>query len=261
MAEPEVTTEEVAEEVEETTEEVAEETVETEEVVEELKPKQTAQERINEITRLRRDAERRAERAEARLAERERIEKAPARGEPGPRPIIDQFETTEAYEDALFEWRDSARDQKLAAERMAREHDEQLITFNSRATKLRKEHPDFDDIVESPVFTPNMRMAILSSEKGPELAYHLGLPENRAEAERIQRLSNHVQLFEMGKLEQTLSIVRKTRTTTSAPEPIKPVGITGKGETDPSKMSTAEWMAWEKERVLAKHKKKLGVPV
>lgn len=260
---------EIVEEVEEVTEEVvesAEAADETqadelaEEVVDEVvdppKPKKTAQERINEVTRLRREAEREAEYWKNKALEKD--EPKPIPTQPTGRPTIDQYETTEQYEDALFEWRDSVKQAEINATNQEKEEAEQLRVFNQRAAELRKNYADFDEVIESEVFTPNMRLAILNSDKGPQLAYHLGLPENRDLAEKIRDLPTHMQSYEIGKLDSRLSIAKKTKTVTNAPNPIKPVGISGGGEEDPSKMTTAEWMAWDQARQVEKAKQKLG---
>jgi hypothetical protein len=259
--------------MEETTEVAAEpevpvvptETVETKEevapVVETpVKPKKTAQERIDEITRARREAEREA--AYWRKAAIEKDTPKPAAPESpvvaGPqRPKIEQFDTQEQYEDALFTWRDNVREIQTAQAKREKEHVEALDAFNTRAAKLREEHEDFDEVIESPVFSPSMRVAILQSENGPDLAYYLGLEVNRELASKIRNLSVERQLYEMGKLETNLLFSKQTKKVTNAPAPIRPVGMSGAGgDIDPSKMSTDEWMRWRKEQQIEKLKKK-----
>ena len=222
--------------------------------------KQTAQERINELTRIRREKER-----EAEYWKKVALEKKEAPPEPKAeaslpgRPKLEQFETSEQYEDALFEWRDNVREIKSIAQRQEREYESALKEFNERARKLRNEHEDFDEIIDSPVFSPAMWEAVLLSENGPQVAYHLGKSENWALAERIRNLPPSRQLYEMGKVETQLLVATQKKTVTSAPAPIKPVGITGTGgEKDPSKMTTEEWMAWDKKREIEKLKAKLS---
>jgi len=263
-------TEEVAEEKEEVqVEEPAEETEEVvvEEVVEEPVPpkkKQTAQERIDEVTRFRREAER-----EAAYWRKAALDKKEEKAEPpkpeGPatpkRPTIDQFETTEMYEDALFEWRDNVKSIETASVKRQQEYDGALRTFNDRAKKLRGELEDFDEVIESPVFTPSMRMAILHSENGPQLAYHLGRAENRETAERLRNMPVEKQLYEMGKLETQLLVTKQTKKVPGAPAPIKPVGMSGAGgEVDPSKMTMDEWKKWDDDNRLKKIKERFGGP-
>jgi len=103
-----------------------------------------------------------------------------------------------------------------------------------------------------------MREALLQSENGPQVAYHLGRPENWDLANKIRELSPTRQLYELGKLETQLLVVKQTKKVTAAPPPIKPVGITGGGEKDPSKMSTEEWMDWDKKQTIEKIKKRLS---
>jgi len=269
MEEEQAVSTEVAEETgaeapaEETTEQ--EQTAEaTEEAIPQPK-KKTAQERISEITKARREAEREAEHWRQIALARERGEQPPEppRQTPSiypPRPTLDQFETTVAYEDALFAWNDNKRAIEARVVRQKQEADTALMDFNRRAEKLRAEHEDFDEVVEAEVFSPVMRQALLRTESGPELAYHLGLPENRAEADRIRSLPLELQPYELGKLETRIQLAKQTRKVPGAPAPIKPVGMTGGAGKDPSKMSTAEWMAWDKQRTLDKLKAKQGGP-
>jgi len=262
--------EEVIPETEEPTEETqAEEPAEeaAEEAVAPPPKKQTAQERIDEMRRKQGDSDRRAEakEREAEYWKKVALEKKDTPPEPKSeaslpgRPKLEQFETTEQYEDALFEWRDNVREIKTTAQRQEREYESALKEFNERARKLRNEHEDFDEVIESPVFSPAMREAVLLSENGPQVAYHLGKSENWALAERIRNLTPSRQLYEMGKVETQLLVATQKKTVTSAPAPIKPVGITGTGvEKDPSKMTTAEWFAWDNKKRIANIDKQFG---
>ncbi len=240
--------------------------VESETTVSEETPpprKKTAKERIDEITRARREAEREREYWKGVALEKQQVEERPP--EPSvtqpqlpPRPTLDQFETTVAYEDALFEWRDKVQAIKFAETHARTAQEEALRNFSQRAKKLRKEHEDFDEVIESPVFSPTMRMVLLNSESGPTIAYHLGLPENRDTAERIRFLPPDMQIYEIGKLETKILLAQQTRKVPSAPSPIKPVGMIGGTEVDPSKMTIEEWMAWDKQKTLEKLKAKYG---
>ncbi len=268
MAEETEVPAEAAEEtpVEETKEEVEVTEENKEEVAEEILPippkKKSAQERIDEITRARREAEREREYWKQVALTKEKDEPLPAQRPPSflpPRPTLDQFETTTAYEDALFTWRDNVKEIQTQVARQREAHDGALRTFNERAKNLRAEHEDFDEVIESPVFSPVMRITLLNSENGPAVAYHLGLSENRTEADRIRRLPLEMQPYELGKLETKLLLAKETKKVTQAPPPIKPVGmIGGEIEVDSSKMSTAEWMAWDKKKRMEKLKAKYG---
>jgi len=202
--------------------------------------------------------ERRTQYLQRKLDSKEAKPVAPQEPKLPPRPTIDQFETTEQYEDALFNWRDTIKAQEDARTRQQKEYDTSVAEFQRKAETMRAKHSDFDDVIESPVFSPGMRMAILNSDKGPELAYYLGRPENRAVAENMQNLSPERQLYEMGKLESKLELAAKTATRPDPPEPIEPVGMSGNvQEKDPSKMTTDEWMAWDRQRMLERLQHKL----
>lgn len=248
------------------TEEVAQETEEPKEATEEPKEepqeevvapkKKSAQERIDELTRKRRDAERDAEYWKKKALEKEEPKETTAPAQP-PRPRLEQFNTTEEYEDALFAWRDTVRETQEQAKKREREEDEAFNTFNERAEAMRREYEDFDEVITKPVFSKEMKNALLLSESGPQVAYYLGT--NPKEAARIRSLSPYLQGVELGRLETKVLLAKQTKKVTSAPAPPTPVGIAGGGkERDPSEMSTEEWMAWDRQRTLEKLKKKLG---
>jgi hypothetical protein len=249
-------------EVAEVKEEVTEAPVE--EKVEEPEPptpkKKTAQERIDEITKARREAEREKEYwKQVALDKKETPKPVQEPTIRNPRPTISQFDTTEAYEDALLDWRDRVKEEQSAEQRLVKEQEEGLSKFQKAAAKARELYPDFDEVVEAPVFSPQMRYAILNSDTGPEVAYFLGLPENYDTALKIQSLSPDKQYYEMGKLETRLALAQKTKKVPSAPAPISPVGMSGTGsEIDPSKMSIEDWMEWDKKKTLERIKQRVG---
>lgn len=226
---------------------------EVEEVVIPPPVKQTAQERINEITRKRREAEREVERLQKALADKE---KAPVSSPD--RPKIENFETQEAYEDALFNWRDSKKQNETLAEQRKREESEALAKYRANAEKVRSVYEDFDEVVEQPVFSPTMRDVLLNSDEGPMVSYFLGRPENQAITDKIRALPERLQVYELGKLEAKLLLAQKTKKPTGAPAPISPVGATGGHTIDESKLTDDEWFKLEKERQYEKIKKKYG---
>jgi hypothetical protein len=103
-----------------------------------------------------------------------------------------------------------------------------------------------------------MAETIKASDIGPDLAYWLG--SNPKEADRISRLSPLLQAREIGKIEAKLSFDPPKKKTTSAPEPIRPVGARTANPgvidtTDPratQTLSTSDWIAAERKRQIAK---------
>lgn len=227
--------------------------------------KKSAQGRIDEITRARREAEREREYwKQVALAKEQAIRQQTQPQQPQnplfpPRPTLDQFETTSEYEDALLTWHETRKEITSRAAQQQQAQMRAAQVFSERAQALRKEHDDFDEVIEAPVFSQVMRVTLMNSENGPEVAYHLGLPQNRAEADRIRNLPMELQPYELGKLETKLLIAKQTKKVPSAPPPIKPVGMSGQGGAkDPSKMTIDEWMAWDRQKQLDKLKAKYG---
>lgn len=171
------------------------------------------------------------------------------------KPQSSQFNSYEEYMEALSDWkveqRLSEREQKSKKETLEREHQDRLKssakTFEERAEKFREKHDDFDDVAfdEFPV-TPSMTEAILDSEMGPELLYHLG--QNPKEAARIARLSPYAAAREIGKLEVKLSTPTPKKPS-NAPDPINPVGGKEKVVTDMDKVPVSEWMKRRREQL------------
>lgn len=193
----------------------------------EPKPKgKTVQERIDEITAARRTAEREAQDArraasdmQRRLEELERrVPREEARNDPKddePNPEnYDLGDMDPRYFSDLIDWK---ADQKLAArfeEFQANSAQERQAAsmaqgYQARVEAAGEKYADYDDVVtqgatrgEWPC-TETMGYAILNSEAGPDLAYHLAT--NKADAVRISNLSPMDQARELGRLEATLN--------------------------------------------------------
>ncbi|RLB60757.1 MAG: hypothetical protein DRH08_14940, partial [Deltaproteobacteria bacterium] len=215
------------------------------------KPKETVQQRINAITRKRRDAERDAEYWKNKALSSTPAE-TPAPANNG-RPNPEDFEgDTVGYEDALINW---SLDQRDAARKTTQVQDANQALWNdfdARAEKLRAEYDDFDEVLESEVFSETMKEALLYSDDGPEVAYFLGRHENFAVAKKLRAMPPQAQLYELGKLSNEIKLSKATKTITEAPAPIIPVGDAGNPPVDDSKLSMEEYHAKEQERRRAK---------
>jgi hypothetical protein len=226
--------------------------------------KKSFQERADELTRKRRDAERERDYWRQVALEKDQAIRQQTKPErpaeiPGmpPEPDQDQFDTTAAYVNAMILWHDNRKEIVTRAMRQQEEKQKALQTFFDRASEIRAEHEDFDTVVETPPLTDSMRSALMRSDNGPLVAYYLG--NNHAESTRICNLPLELQLVELGKLEAKLMLAKQTKKVPSAPPPIKPVGMSGTGaEKDPGKMSIDEWMAWDRKRTMEKLKAKYG---
>ncbi len=196
---------------------------------------------------------------EQRKWEREQAAKA-VQAPPQPEdasPRSDQFETPEAYAEALAE----RRAYELIDQReRQRQQVEATEAYAERAEQAREKYDDFDQVVQNPQLPITLEMAevIRASDMGPDLAYHLGT--NPKEAQRIARLSPFLQAKELGRIEAKLAASPPTKKTSTAPAPIAPVTARGGSDksfdtTDPRSvgaMSTSEWIARERERQIKK---------
>lgn len=211
------------------------------------------QKRIDDLTFRRNQAEREAAHwrgvAESRAA--------PA----APKPA--DFDSDEAYDAALLEHRiDSGVNKGLArtAEEQAAKFNREAQnavaeTYNQRVAAAQAAIPDFVDVVgkSDVVMTPALQEALMDSDKGPELVYHLA--KNPAEAERLNGLSDRQMNREIGRLEATLGTTTTTKAaptppaarTTTAPPPATPgTPASAPANTDPSKMGQTEFESWAK---------------
>jgi hypothetical protein len=172
-------------------------------------------------------------------------------------PAPDQFESVEAYADALA----IRKAEDLIAQReQQRQQVEILETYHDREEEARAKYDDFEQVAYNPNLTITNVMAetIQHSDIGPDLAYYLG--SNPKDAERISRLSPFMQAKEIGRIEAKLADNPPVKKTTSAPAPISPVtarstGAPSHDTTDPrstKSMTTSQWIEAERARQLKK---------
>lgn len=224
------------------------------------------QKRINTITREKHDAIRERDRLKAENESLKRQRDAGARPvPPDPSVYTDQetgridsakYQTVmKEHEDKLHIWRQAQGGtgvtQPTPAEPIA-------VEFFERAEAMKEKPADFEEVVNRPVFTPALAEALFANEQGPQIAYLLG--NNEAEAKRIGNLPPAQMMREIGKLEARFS-APGTKLVSGAPAPITPVIGPGAGPPkDPEKMSTAEWMEWNRQQELNKVKKRIAAP-
>ena len=190
------------------------------------KKKHWAHDRIDELTRQRREAERQAEYWKAKAEKTVDVES------------LD-------YEEGIAE-RTIQRTRREQAE-TAQESVASLASeaFGYRETLARERFADYDAVTRNPSvpITASMAEIIRDSEVGPDLAYHLG--RNQAEAAKIAALPAVRQAVELGKLEARLTAPKPLPK--QPPAPVEPVGGSASGgSSDPAKMSMAEYAAARK---------------
>jgi len=188
-----------------------------------------------------------------KAAETQTVRSAP----PADLPPVDQFESPEAYAEALA----YRKAEELIAQRdQAQQQAQMLEGYHEREEQARDKYEDFEQVAYNPNLriTEVMAQTIQASDIGPDVAYFLG--SNPKEADRISRLSPFLQAKEIGKIEAKLSDNPPAKKTTSAPAPIAPVtarttGAPAYDTTDPRSvktMSVSDWIEAERQRQIRK---------
>lgn len=209
--------------------------------------------RIDELTRLRREAER----------ERDSWREMAMRSQPTPNPEPDQtpktladFQYDEAkYQNYLFTTAEQravrAAEQRLQEQARNANEARRTQSFKSRESTFAKTQADYYEVAhnESVPISSAMAEAIAESEEGPALAYHLG--KNPDIAEQIASLSPLAAARELGRIEARLLTERekvRAPVVSKAPSPVPKIegvdpAITVRPDSaDSDKMSDAEWM-------------------
>ena len=196
--------------------------------------------RFSEITKQREAAREEAKREreareslEAKVAELERRTQPQQRvealdEEPKPEQFNDAFEYARALAEYSAEQALKNRDRVELEKKYQAEHDKLIEVWNDRLETTKKELPDYQDMIESSdvMVSDQVRDALLESDAGPRILYHLA--ENPDYAEKLSKMTVISALREIGKLEarfektETKPVVRS-----KAPAPINPLRATG----------------------------------
>lgn len=249
--------------------EVVEERSEPEIETEQDKPKANPklERRFSEITKQREEARKEAQRErEAREALEARLQalekqNAPQAQKMDEEPQPSQFNDAFEYAKALAEYTADKRIEEMkkqeAEARQAQERQKVIETWATKVQQAKATLPDFDDIVASSdvVVNDDIRDAILESDVGPQILYHLA--ENEDVAKRISGLSAKQALREIGKLEARFE-AKETKpepiVRSKAPTPIQP--IKGSSSADVPLSTNGEWhgtfQAWKEARKAGK---------
>ncbi len=138
----------------------------------------------------------------------------------GPEPTPDQFRDPIEYGKALKDWaiENTRREEsaKIEAERVT-------AAWKAKQEAVVKEIPDYKEKIESsPVkVSDQMRDAILESDIGPKILYHLA--DNPDVAEALGQMTVGKMLRELGKLEATLGSTEKPATKSAEAAPKTPL--------------------------------------
>lgn len=128
------------------------------------------------------------------------------------KPKLENFDTLEAYQEALTDYKIDQRERayrEQAEQRQAAELERKLQSeWAAREKAVRKAHPDYDDALETapqpagPIAMV-LRQALLEDEQGAEVLYWLA--KNPAELKRITALGPVSAVREVGKIAARLA--------------------------------------------------------
>lgn len=177
-------------------------------------------------------------------------------------PEADQFDSVEAYADALA----LQKAEELVRQRDVKQQQTVLVeAYHDREEEARGRYNDFEQVAYNPnlPITAAMAETIQSSEVGPDMAYYLGI--NPKEADRISKLAPFVQAKELGRLEAKLLSEPATKRVSSAPDPIAVSKSRGTSSptfdtTDPrsiKSMTATQWIDAERLRQAKKMEAKI----
>lgn len=231
---PPIDSEEVTEEATTEAEAQPEEsaTSETSDSGEEHKPNRV-QERINKITAEKYAEKRRADELEQRIAELQ-TQVPQQQAETGDTaPKLEDFDYDEvAYNKAYIQYEVNKQTQanlKQQEERKAVEEQNKVFAnYNQKVATFKEKAADFDQkignlgVIQLPQDVLN---AIMSSDKGPEIAYYLG--DHLDVAEQLATSSPALAFMKLGEISAKLGTVKTETKPSTAPEPIEPVNSGG----------------------------------
>ena len=167
------------------------------------------------------------------------------------RPNRIDFDTEEAYEDSLFNWRDTVKSRSTPKEAPIKSEpikSEVPPQWKKQLEIGADKYEDFQKVIRSQEvrITDSMALTIAESENGADIAFFLG--KNIKESERIANLSLPNQVKEILKLEEKFQ-----KQTTNAPPPITPTKGNDTGRIDTSKMTFEQYRAHTQKEMASKY--------
>lgn len=222
------------------------------EAIEEAKPQDEPkkqnpklEKRFSEITKQREEARREAEQERQRRYELEQrlqtLERqvqpqvAIADEEPQPNQFQDAFEYAKALAEFTTDKRIEEMKLREEQEKIQAERQRVIQTWTTKVEQVKAELPDFDEMIASssdvPI-QPDVRDAILESDVGPKILYHLA--ENADFARKVASMPIRSALKEIGKLEAQYEAKAEEKPVvrSKAPAPVSPIrATTGVAET------------------------------
>ena len=210
---------------------------------EERKQNPKLEKRFSEITKQReqarqeaaqeREARQKLEAEIAAIRQQQQPQQAKNADEkPQPSQFTDAFEYAEALADWSAEQALVRRDKEDLQRRADEAQQKVISSWANKVAAAKAEIPDFDDMVASSgvAVSDPIRDAILESDVGPQILYHLAKEDDLAK--KIASMSPYAALREIGKLEAKFEKQPETKASnpvgkSKAPPPISPIRNAG----------------------------------
>lgn len=215
-----------------------------------------AQERINELTRARRQAERERDLYAQQLQQYQSQQQQAAPQGPKP-PAFEDFNDLNEWGKAIAEQAArQARDvaaQEFAQRQQQAQASQVFQSYEAREREYAVANPGYQDAMaalQSTVrFGPELIEVIGASDAGPAIVHYLG--EHLDAADKLQRLPPHLAAAELARIEARVKAPKhKPVSKTPSPAPVLAGGSVA--QKDPEQMSTDEWLAWRRNQLKAK---------
>lgn len=215
--------------------------------------KRDAQERINELTRARRQAERERDFLLTQLEQRQQQTKPASEA----LPAFEDFGDLNQWGAAIAE-RAAAQARQVAAQefnqRQQQASQQQVFgNYETREREYAAKHPEYREAYESLQssvrFAPEVLEVIAASDHGPAVVHYLG--EHLDAADRLQRLPPHMAAAELVRIEARVS-AQKAKPVSKAPAPTPALGGGSAAQKDPERMTTEEWLVHRNNQLKAK---------
>lgn len=254
------------EEVEASSQDEQEETAASDDADKPEKPKRRsrAEERINELTREKYEAQRNLEAMQRQMAElQQRMQpQMPETGEPMPQ--LSQYGyDEERYTQAVQQWHQNqmariAQQQEQMRQQQAYQAEQmrQQQVLSEKIQKGVEKYPDFTQKVNDPRLPPLREVnpvafqAVLESDAAHDVAYYLA--SNPQEIYRFASMTPTQAVREVTLIEAKLKAA-PPREVRNPPKPPSTVGGSGaEAMKDPDKMTTEEWLAWRNRQIQSK---------
>lgn len=218
------------------------------------------QKRINELTREKHDAKRRADQIAADRDEwRDRAlrvekpaqiveESTPTAG----KKLADFGYDEEKYQDYLFKQAED-RAAKAAESVLTRQQNEtqrvqMIVAHKARESEFAKKVPDYFEIAHYAPITQTLAELVMESDQSAALAYHLG--KNPEVATRLSQLPERMQARELGRIEAKLLDAPKPPQVSGAPPPAPKIAPSNaQVEKDPKDWTDTDFAKWRKKHM------------